>query len=308
MVTGLRCAPAIAGAAVVAFAGPAFGQHEGHRHGLGDDEHGHEFTLVPPALGADLSTGWLDPWPHTHYSRRGTPFVHLFGGEPAFIDRDLFLDSGVRDGAEGTETEIEAELEYAITRRIALVVEAPYILLNPEEGESEHGPGDVEVVPRLMLLEYDRFILSANLGFSFPPGDSSRGLGSGEAALGPSVAAWIDLGGDAALHASLGVEHGLRSDLDVLTWGSALTYSIELGGGSERFNGEGEVRSHFPAGLVRGEHPLDGEDEGGGSAELFLGAAFSIGPHLEVRGAVVLPAWNPREFDKGVIVGVVYHF
>ena len=280
-------------------------------HGPG---HAHDFTLPPPPLGADLSRGWLDPWPHTHYSRRGTPFVHLFANEPAFMDRDFFLDFGFASGEEGEEFEAEAELEYTFTRRIGIVIEGPYIHVNPDEGPTESGFGDVAVSPRFLLLDYDRFLLSANLEFAFPTGDEDRGLGAGEGVVAPSVSTWIDLGRNFALHNNVGIEHGLRSDSDVLAWGGALTYSVYLKGNPQVVREDGSVRAHFPEGMlnligeIRGEHPLDGDDEGSGTAAWILGASYSITPHVEVRGALTFPAWNPREFDNGVIVGFVYHF
>ncbi|MHC4899971.1 MAG: hypothetical protein ACYTGW_23005, partial [Planctomycetota bacterium] len=33
-----------------------------------------------------LAGGWLEPWPHHHMNPRGTPYVHAFGVEPAFLE------------------------------------------------------------------------------------------------------------------------------------------------------------------------------------------------------------------------------
>lgn len=286
----------------------------GHAHTELGHSHVEGLVHLPPTFGVNLLDGWLDPWPHTHHSRPGTPFVHTFASEPAFLGRELFLDAAFRDGPEEREIEVEAELEYAVTRRIGVVVEAPYAFLNPEEGDAENGLGDLAVAPRFLLLEEDRFLLSANVEFSFPTGNDEKELGSGQPAINPSLSAWVDLGARFTLQANAGVEHGFETDFDALTWGGALAYSFTLWDRPEMLGMDEAVRSHFPAGLtsliaeVRGEHPLDGEDKGSGTAEVIFGASYSVTPHLELRGGLVLPAWKPRELERGVILGVIYHF
>ena len=103
-------------------------------HDDGTPSAGHSHDGTPPArdsflpdaypspFGADLTTGWLEPWPHSHFSRRGTPYVHLFNLEPAFLDRDLFFDYRRVDGVGEDEVELEVELEWALTRRIGIVL------------------------------------------------------------------------------------------------------------------------------------------------------------------------------------------
>ena len=74
-----------------------------------------------PASGGGL----LEPFEHIHLSRLGTPLVHSFGVEPAFTGRDLFTDYRFRSGDGITEHEIGFELEWAFTRRLGIIVEAP---------------------------------------------------------------------------------------------------------------------------------------------------------------------------------------
>lgn len=306
----LRTLPAAAltAASFAALASPTRAQQPEpsapHTHTLFCNHDEHTFTLVPPALGANILDGWLEPWAHTHYSRRGTPLVHLFANEPAFVGTDLLLDSSFTTGNDGAEIEFEAELEYALTRRIGVIVAAPYTFVNPDDGPSESGVGDIAAGPRFVLLEYDRFILSANIEFTAPTGDSDRGLGGGEAAINPSLSAWLDLGGDFTLHANAGVEHGLRTDADALLWGGAITYSIYTRGKPEIVRADGALRSHYPPGLlhliaeIRGEHPLDGDEEGSGTAEWLLGASYSILPApgaARRRRAPSLEPAHPRQ-------------
>jgi hypothetical protein len=290
------------------------GNEPAHSHPIIGEPDEHDFVLLPPALGPNPVDGWFDKWPHTHHSRRGTPFVHLFANEPAFMDRDFFLDFAVADGDEGFEFEIEAELEYTLTRRIGVVIEAPYTYLDPVDGESEDGFGDLAIAPRFLLLDSDRFLVAGNVELEFPTGDEDRGLGAGEIIVAPSFSTWLDLGNRFTLQNNVGVELGADSHSEVLVWGGALTYSLYTQGSPDMIREDGAVRSHFPTGLlnliaeIRGELPLDGEDEGIDTAAWILGASYSLSPHLELRCALTLPAWNPREFDNGAIFGVIYHF
>lgn len=57
------------------------------------------YREYPVALGSSLREGWFDPWPHKHFSRNGTPLVHSFGLEPAFLDRDFFLNVVYRNSS-----------------------------------------------------------------------------------------------------------------------------------------------------------------------------------------------------------------
>jgi hypothetical protein len=59
------------------------------------------------------------PASHGHFSRLGTPFVHLFLTEPAVLHRDLFLDYRVGNNFDGNTDEQEFEMEYALTKRLA---------------------------------------------------------------------------------------------------------------------------------------------------------------------------------------------
>ena len=262
----------------------------------------------PPAFGFAPAAAWLDPWPHSHFSRRGTPFVHLFNLEPAFLDRDLFLDYRFAASDDEDEAELEAELEWAVTRRIGVVVEAPLVSVNPDVGQTERGPGDVAVAPR--------FLLSANLELSFPTGDASRGLGGGEAGLAPSISAWFDLGHWFTLHTQAGTEHGLESGDSELFYNAALTYSflappLLRGGGHD---GAHAGQAHFPPGLTNlivelsGRTGLSGEDDGRSTAEVLFGASYNVTETWEVRGGYQIPVGDEQDIDDAFVFSLIYHF
>ena len=271
-------------------------------------------TDYPVPFGGSPTKAWLDPWPHSHFSRRGTPFVHLFNLEPAFLDRDLFFDYQQTRGAEEDESELEVELEWALTRRLGIVVEGPLVQINPEEGDTEAGLGDVAIAPRALLVDTDRFLLSANLELSFPTGDAGGGLGGAEAGLAPSISAWLDLGQWFTLHTQFGTEHGLESGDSELFYSAALTYSFLtpplLGGHGDAHAGH----AHFPPGLtnliveVSGRTGMSGEDDGSSTAKILFGASYNLDKTWEIRGGYILPVGGKRDIDDGLVLSLIYHF
>jgi hypothetical protein len=166
--TAVTCAAAWA-LLLIALSPKALAHDPGDRcpHGEHDSNACDPSTYVPagypPPLGFSLTQGWLDPWPHSHFSRRGTPFVHLFNLEPAYLDRDLFLFYSQTREHDGIERELEIELEWAFTRRIGMALELPVVEIQPDEGRAQRGLGDLAIAPRMLLLDTPRFLLSGNL-------------------------------------------------------------------------------------------------------------------------------------------------
>lgn len=281
-------------------------QQEHHEH----DAHPADET----PLGFSLGDGWLDPWRHADLSRRGTPFVHLFGLEPAFLDRSVILSYAFTDADDEREHEFEAEIEWALTRRIGLLIEAPYAVLNPDVGPTEHGIGDTVIGGRFLLAEFDWLLVSANLGVSLPTGSEDRGLGSGEVGLEPSVSLWLDLGNWITFNAQAGTEHGVESGDDVLFYNAALAWSFRAPALFGRGTGGHADHLHFPPGLTSliaefsGEVVLNGADDGRATQELLLGVSHNLTQVWELRGGYQIPLGRPRDFDSGYVVSLLRHF
>lgn len=266
-------------------------------------------TQVSKSEGSSvIDGGWFDEWPHRHLSPRGTPYVHLFNLEPAFLDRDVFFDYRQTRSKDGTESEFEFELEWAFTRRLGLVVEAPLIHVDEDGGDAHTGVGDFAISPRVLLVDTDSFLLSANLEVAVPTGDQDRDLGAGETTLAPSFSIWSDLGNWISFQVQVGTEHGLESGDTNLSYKSALTWSFLT---SAAQNPE---PSHYAPGMtslvteLTGRTVLDGNDETRTTAELLLGARYSVSGHLEVRGGYQFPVGGPEDMEHGFVLGVVFHF
>lgn len=275
---------------------------------IGDHDHAASHHNPDP-LGFSLTEGWLDPWPHTHFSRGGTPFIHTFGLEPAYLDRDLFFDFAFVRGEDEDELETEVELEWALTRRLGVVLEVPYIQVNPDMGPTESGFGDMAIAPRALLYESDRFLLSANLEVSLPTGDESKGFGGEEVGLAPSISTWLDLGNRTTFQTQVGYETGVESGEAEVFYSAAITHAIFTKGETVH-----DDLVHFPEGMMNliseftGRTGVHGAEEGETSGELLFGLSYLLTPHWEVRGAYQFPILGDTELEGASIFGVIYHF
>ena len=268
---------------------------------IANDDHGHSHES---AAGGDW---FLDPFEHLHFSRLGTPIVHSFGVEPAFTGRDLFGDYRFRRGDELTEHELELELEWAFTRRLGIIVEIPYVFEDEAGGTTVDGFGDLAFVPRAILLEKERFILTSQIEIVAPTG--TNGLG-GETAIAPGFASWFDLGDWWTLNTQVAVEHIFDEDVTDLLFGFGLIKTFGRGDHTSNDNhGHGSAAGVFNLHFeVTGSVGLSGEDEGTVNAEGLLGLSYGVSPNMDVRIGFEFPLSSPNDFDGGLVTGFVRHF
>ena len=256
-------------------------------------------------------TGFLAPFEHLHFSEHGTPIVHSFGIEPAFTGRDLFLDHTYRKGDDITEHETELELEWAFTRRLGIIVELPYIWEDEEGVGSTSGFGDLAIVPRAILIESPRFLLTAQVETVLPTGSSTFG---GETAIAPGFSFWNDLGNWFTLNSNISVEHGFDEDSTELLFGFGLVKSFGAKpkddthhhhDGDHHNNAAGLLHLHLE---ITGSTPLNGEDKGDFSTEGLVGISYGILPEMDIRLGYQFPISSPKVFDHGLTGGLIFHF
>ena len=263
------------------------------------------------AAGGDrhvASGDFLAPFEHIHFSQRGTPYIHSFGIEPAFTGRDLFLDYSYREGSGVTEHESELELEWAFTKRLGVILEVPYIWEDEEGIATSSGFGDFAIVPRALLIESERFLLTGQMEVVLPTGSSSFG---GETAIAPAIALWNDLGNWWALNTNFAIEHVFDADSTELLFGFGLVKSI---GKKDDEHAGHDHHIHSNTGLLNfhleatGSTPLNGSDKGDINIEGLVGISYSLTAGFDIRAGYLFPLTSPEDFDKGFTAGVIFHF
>lgn len=250
----------------------------------------------------------FDPVLHTHFSRKGTPFVHPFTFEPPQIHQDVFfIYRYAHDTIDGSdEHEAEAHVDWALTRRLGIVFGMPLNGIEQANGVQSAGLGDLEIGPRAMLIDWDYFILSLNLYMTIPTGDASRGLGAGETVISPYITTWHDLGNWNTLLWNIGPQVGTLSGGTAMQYAFSLTHSWK----GRRFlpqddHGDHEHAAdsvHFPPGMTTLYLEMNGETELQGLqrtfVELMPGISYVLAEHAELRFGVLLPVSTTKRFDQ----------
>lgn len=100
--------------------------------------------------------------------------------------------------------------EYTLVPYFSVGLAAPFHLLKLQDRSLRSGPGDVDVLARLRVVNAERhaWFMSVGLGVELPTGDTDAGLGAGHVELTPFVSTMKSLGplmvhGTLALNASL---------------------------------------------------------------------------------------------------------
>ena len=256
-----------------------------------------------PASGSVL----LEPFEHLHRSELGTPLVHSFGVEPAFTERDLFTDYRYRSSDGITEHEIGFELEWAFTRRLGIIVEAPYLFESADGGADSSGFGDLAIVPRALVLERERLLLTTQVEVVAPTGTNGFG---GDTAIAPGVAFWLDLGDWWTLNSQLAIEHSFSEDASEAVFGFGLVKSWSSSAhASPDSHGHAGAAGLFNLHLeVTGSVGLGGEDEGVADVEGLVGFSYGLIPGMDIRIGYEFPLSSPDDFNGGLVTGVIWHF
>lgn len=250
--------------------------HDGHSH----DHSGH----ADEVFGFNLLDHWFDSsGVHDHSSENRSRLIHPLTVEAAFNDGDFFLDYVFSSFDDEDEHEIEIELEFALTRRLGIILETAYEFEN-EDGSTDQGFADLAVATRFVLAEFENVITTANIEFQIPTGEEA--FSSDELILEPTLLTWFDLGHGFTLNTAIGLEIGTRSnDLEFLfetallkQLGNGLALTVE----------------------TRSEVGLRDEERGDISSEGTLGAIYRFNKSTSIRGGWNFPITN-SDFNGGAI-------
>jgi hypothetical protein len=268
----------------------------------------------PAVFGFDLKEGWFDPPVHSHRSALGTPMIHPFRTEPAFTQRDVILDYSTRSQAGQREQEIAAEVEWPLSRRLGLIFETPYVFLDPDDGGSIDGFGNLAISPRVLLVETERFLLASALEIETTAGDTATGIAEDEVALAPSFSTWIDLGGWWALNSQLGLEYPVESHDAELFIRSALIHTFRSGDTHDVAHTHDDHAHGLSAGLVVSAIlevdlavGLSGEGDGDWFAEGIVGMLVNLSDNADVRVGYEFPLSTRQDLNNGFTGGLLWH-
>jgi hypothetical protein len=275
----------------------------------GENQH----TESPP-FGFDLSEGWFDPPVHSHLSHRGTPMIHSFRTEPAFTQRDILLDYSTRNETGRDEQEIAAEVEWPLSRRLGLIFEIPYVFVDDDDAGAVEGFGNLAISPRVLLAEYERFLLAFNLEVETTTGTTRGNIASDEVALAPSFSTWVDLGNWWALNAQSGVEYPTESSDSEFFFRSSLIHTF---GSQDDYESDhahhehGHASTHglfsiiLEADLALG---LSGPEDGDWFAEGIVGVLVGLWNNADARVGYQFPLSRSQDLNNGVTAGLLWHF
>ena len=282
----------------------------GTHNAMAEEAHDHG----PEPFGLDWSRGWFEPPIHSHLNVRQTPYIHPFTTEPAFTRRDLVMTYNYRDVAEQNEHNVEAELEWAFTRRLGLIIETPYSFVVPHEEASINGLGNVAVSPRVLLAEYDRFLLAGNLEIEIPTTDADRGLAENETALAPSLSMWLDLGHWWTLNTQSGVEYTTKSKQSEWFIRNSVIHTLGTPDRNVGHTDLDHMRHGLPPGFLSFIIETDmavgmsGDEDGNWTAEGLVGLNYGLWEDMDLRAGYSFPLSQSQALNNGITCGLICHF
>lgn len=250
-------------------------------------------------LARDIRRGWREPAEHRHLSACGTPMVHGFLTEPAFLGRDLIVGATYS----GDEIEVEAEIEWSLTRRLGLIAEVPYV------DADESGIGDLALGMRALLVEQRRFLLSASTEVELPTGSEWRGLGSGAVAVGAGFHTWNDLGSWITLQTQAGVEWVPEEEESDFKWSVTLAKSFRAGPLVRTSHGQHDEHGPAVISLIAELQGLTALSYDAGTTEgrWLLGASYPLTRHLDLRAAFSR-SFGGEQDEEAWTLGFNFHF
>jgi hypothetical protein len=258
--------------------------------------------LLPCAAAAQPGD-WLAPFEHLHASAKGTPIVHSINLELAFTGRDLFATTRYRHADDVISEEIEVELEWALTRRLGVILELPYEVEDERPGPRHNGMGNLAVVPRALLLQQDRFMLTAQMEVELPTASGDLESGS---AVAPGLVGWVDLGHWWTLNSLVAIEHSFDEDSSEALFGIGLIKSFAKDhDGHHHHASTSGFNLHFE---LTGSLGLNGEEDGDAALEGLIGMSFGFCEGFDLRIGYEFPLSSPGDYDHGLLLGCIWHF
>jgi len=230
----------------------------------------------------------------TDYEEPDIEFFYPVVTRRPVVERELEFKLEYEKNDEGREVELAAAIEWAILPRWQVEVEFPLVILDPTEGPTIGGIGDIEIDNKVLLFKSveHRLLVAAGVELKVPSGSQDRGLG-GELAVEPYLTAGIALG-PFDLIAEVAYEWVIDPEREEeLSTGLAIGYLA--------------WRWFTPFLEVRTQTPTLGEDQ---RTQVYLVPGFNVKPlpNVTLRAGVQLPVTDAKEFDYQVRFAGVWEF
>lgn len=210
------------------------------------------------------------------------------------VERELEFKLEYEKGPDGRQAELAAALEWVILPRWQVEIEFPVIILDPNEGPTIGGLGDIEIDNKVQLLKsvQYRLLVAAGATLKLPTGPEDRGLG-GQLSVEPYLTAGIALG-PMDLIAEIAYEWVIDPQRE-----EQLSTGIALGYWAWRW--------FAPFVELRTVTPIVGEDQ---RTQVYLVPGFNLKPHpgITLRLGAQLPVTSAKEFDYQIRAAGVWEF
>jgi len=132
---------------------------------------------------------------YAQYTEPNITFFYPLVTRRPIIERELEFGLAHAKGQEERETEATVAIEVPILPRLQFEIEVPFVFLNPDEGKTVAGFGDIELQAKLQVFKSVQYrtLVAFGLESKLPSGSRARGLG-GEHAIEPFLTAGTALG------------------------------------------------------------------------------------------------------------------
>ena len=203
------------------------------------------------------------------------------------------MDHAKEEGGD-RETTLTTAFTYGLSDRLDVVLQLPVLFLQPVEGESQAGIGDIEIRGKYRLLNEGSVwpALAVLAALKLPTGSERRGLGSGATDAGILLVGSKEFGPITA-HLNLGYRFvGASGQDDVFRWGVAASLKM-----SETLAFVGEMVGETNSDPRAKEDPM----------AIRAGLTYAVRQDLVLDGAVSLGLTRASP-DYVLTVGVTARF
>jgi hypothetical protein len=247
---------------------------------------------------------------YAQYAEPDIRFFYPLVTRRPVIERELEFRLDHTKGLEARETEAALAIEWPILPRLQFELEVPFVVVDPNEGKTVAGFGDIELQAKLQVFKsvQHRALVAFGLEHRLPSGSRARGLG-GEHAIEPFLTAGMavgpfDLIGEVAYEWVLnGEEHPREQEFSASLavaypasrWFIPLLELVTV------------TQTRGPTGT---EREAGGEESLRHKTQVYLVPGFNMRPRpgWTLRAGVEVPVTTAKSFDYRVLSALVIEF